>query len=250
MRTSIQDIIITIFGAVSSFLTALLLLWIEREWNHFLYSFMLWFVIPVGAIIFGFIAASGYYVGARLFNHRPHHIILLNMVAISVGTYFLIQYLDYIYFSFEGKPISDYLSFWQYWDFSLSNQEVQFRVGRRGIKAGDAVELGNWGYMYAVIQIIGFAVGGFCVYAYLAAQTYCDKCSLYLSKQGTIIRYADDPNKFGTFLYNVAEFTKENKLSEIISLHAVEGGTAEAGSEHHLSTSIELKYCKGCNKLY
>ena len=247
MKATIQDLVITIFGAISSLLTAVILFWIESHWNLSIYSFMLWFVIPVGAIGSGFVAAGGYYLGSILFNHKPKGTILLNMVAISIGTYFLIQYLDYLFLEIEGQRIADAISFWSYWDVSISHQSVQFSV--KGRSVGDAIDLGNMGYVYACLQVIGFAIGGFAVYGYLASQVYCDKCSRYFSKKGVAARYTGDSDALQNFLKKLAVLLEESKLSEIISLHANEGGSKVFDAkQHHLQTQIEIKKCKNCNK--
>jgi hypothetical protein len=251
MKTTVQDLLVTLFGAITSLLTAILLSWIERHWNFSIYSFMFWFVIPVGAIGAGFVAAGGYYLGAVFFNHRPQKIILLNMIAISLGTYFLIQYLDYIFLEIEGKQVSDVLSFWQYWDLTTAHTSVQFRVGRGHVAVGSPVELGSLGYVYALLQIIGFAIGGVFIYFYLAAKLFCGKCSRYFSNKGTTTRYTGDGEKFKEFFAKMAALLDEHKLSEAIALHATEGGEVKCKTkEHHLKTDVNIKYCKGCGQHY
>ena len=56
---TIQDLIVTGFGIVTSGLTALILALVESKFGLALYSFMWWFVIPVGALLSGFAAAKG-----------------------------------------------------------------------------------------------------------------------------------------------------------------------------------------------
>src|ERR1700730_6465648 len=84
-----QDLLVAGFGAATSFLTAIILAAIEIKFGFSVYGFMFWFVVPGGAICSGFAAASGYYAGARYFNHRPTKVLLLNMVVISITTFFL-----------------------------------------------------------------------------------------------------------------------------------------------------------------
>jgi hypothetical protein len=47
------------------------------------------------------------------------------------------------------------------------------------------------GYLVAVLQVLGFAVGGFGVYRYLQSIPYCPSCARYLSKQSTDERPID-----------------------------------------------------------
>lgn len=76
MKRLAQDLVVTAFGVVTSIATALLLFVVEQSFSVSLYTWTVWFVIPVGAMLAGFVAASGYYAGARLFGHRPTPLIL------------------------------------------------------------------------------------------------------------------------------------------------------------------------------
>ena len=96
MKKLVQDLIVTGFGLVSSLLTVVLLILVEEYFNIALYTWMLWLVVPVGAVLAGFAAASGYYLGSWLFNHRPDKLVLLNMVAVALGAYVLIEYIHYL----------------------------------------------------------------------------------------------------------------------------------------------------------
>lgn len=98
MTRTVQDLLVTAFGLATSVAIAVLLVLIEIRWELAIYTFTFWFIIPVGAIGAGLVAAGGYYLGARLFNHRPTSILLFNMLGISVGTFFLIHFLTYSFF--------------------------------------------------------------------------------------------------------------------------------------------------------
>jgi len=82
-------------------------------------QFMYWFVIPAGAICSGFAAASGYYAGARYFNHRPTKLLLLNMVVISIATFFLIHYINYYFLIIDGRQVRELVDFARYLDSSF-----------------------------------------------------------------------------------------------------------------------------------
>ncbi|MFI5342722.1 MAG: hypothetical protein ACHQUC_00705 [Chlamydiales bacterium] len=248
MKNVLKDVLITLFGAVTSLLTALILYWIESRWNISFYSLMVWFVIPAGAGISGFAAASGYYFGARLFNHKPRITILLNMIVVSFGTYLLIQYLDYSFLETEGKSIAHYLSFWEYLDISMTNSSVQIRAGRGGIKIGSAIELKSFGYVYVLLQVIGFALGSFVLYLYLSTRLYCKECLCYFSSKGNVRRYMDNNESLADFIRKAFNLLEQHNLTEIISLHA-EAGSLKCGLKRsHFKTDLYLKFCKGCRK--
>lgn len=234
---------VTLFGAATSLLVGLLSFWIEQTFGISIYSWMYWFVIPIGALLCGAAAASGYYGGAKFFNHKPNPVILLNMVAISLGTYFLIQYLDYYTMTLEGKRVSDMVSFGQYWQVITSHSAMQFRF--RATKIGEAVELGRMGYVYALLQIGGFAFGGLCVYFHLSSQIYCDRCSLYFHPKEKSTCTTNDPELLKSFLSEMAPLTAEGRLTDLIQLRAGKEWAKELG-DHFLMTEIVIQHCKKC----
>jgi hypothetical protein len=180
-----QDFTVSATGAATSFVTAAILVAIERStgFSYYTLSFLSLGAIPVGAVLSGFVGASGYYLGARLFNHRPTKILLLNMVVISVATFFLIHYFHYYYFlTIEGKPVRDFISFVDFLRIELSHN-------------------GAGGYLYAALQVIGFAAGGLAVFGYLNSLPYCEKCAKYLSAK-------DSQTRCSLLAYKMAETTK------------------------------------------
>ncbi len=66
-----KQFLIAGMGFATTLLTAVILSIVEIRFDLALYSYMFWFIVPVGAMISGFAAASGYYAGARLFHQKP-----------------------------------------------------------------------------------------------------------------------------------------------------------------------------------
>lgn len=230
------------FGAITSIATAIILFLIEGSFGFSLYTWTFWFVIPVGAILAGFLAAVGYYLGARLFSLRPTPLILLNMVAIYVGTFFLIHFLGYASLEINGEPVSDYVSFGTYLDILLRHQSVGFYF--RHVEVGATGELGGWGYAYAVLQIMGFAFGGVAVFGYLSSLPYCDRCSRYLSGRAKQERFAGDPDAFAQMVEQLATAIDAGRPQEAINQHAA--GEAKHRKELHLKSILKLRKCRGC----
>jgi hypothetical protein len=192
-KRTLQDFIVAGFGFVTSVLVALILALMESHWGFAFYSFTVWFVIPMGAILAGCGGASGYYFGGRLFHHRPTRLMLFNMISVAISTYFLINYLNYSWMQIDGQRVADVLPFSQYLDVILNHQSMEFRL--RTVKLGETGDMGGFGLIYAALQVQGFAVGGFWVYRELRSLPFCAACSKYLKKQSTTIRYADDPRE-------------------------------------------------------
>src|SRR6202453_4326983 len=181
------------FGAATSFITAAILAAMDIHWDFSFYSYMAFFIIPIGAIFSGFIAASGYYFGAWIANARPTKLILLNMVIVSITTFFLIYYLEYYFMVIDGKAVRDVIAFLDFLKIEVVHTTLQFRM--RATKIGSPIELGSLGYLFALLQIIGFGVGGFAVYGFLSSKPYCEACSKYLVARDSQIRYTNDPER-------------------------------------------------------
>src|SRR5688572_481945 len=82
-------------GLVTSVLTALAIVVVSRMTGLDLFTFSIWVVVPVGAILTGFAAASGYYFGSLYFHKRAGLPLLLQMVVIAGLTQLLIYYMQY-----------------------------------------------------------------------------------------------------------------------------------------------------------
>jgi len=243
--SSVGQDLLAAFGAATSFVTAIILAAIEIKFDLSIYSWMFWFVIPAGAICSGFAAASGYYAGARCFNHRPTKVLLLNMVVISITTFFLIHYINYYFLIVDGRPARELVDFARYLDIVLSHTAVQFRM--RAAKVGGPVELGSWGYVYAVLQIVGFAIGGIAVYGYLKALPYCERCAKYLVAKHTQTRYTADADQLSQITALVRQCALAGRLQDAIAAHAT-SGSESAGKDHKLRSQVEIKRCKDCDQ--
>jgi hypothetical protein len=245
-RKAGEDILVGFCGLATSVLTALILWGIEARFGFAFYTWTMWFVVPVGALLAGFAGSSGYYGGSCFFGHRPTRLLLLNIVIASVATFFLIHYLSYITLEFEGKQVSDYIPFSQYLDFAIRSTSMEFRF--KAAKLGSTGELGNFGYVVAVLQVIGFAVGGFAVYAHLISKPYCDKCSRYLSAKGKQIRYTGDAEGLQAAVASFLICVGNGDIPSAIQEHRNSAGFGSSTSpkDCHLRSVVEIRHCKKC----
>ncbi len=241
MKQTGRQMAVTAMGAATSILTAIILSWIEQKINLSIYSIMIWFIVPIGAIGAGFVAASGYYLGSVVLNYKPQKGILFSMIVFSAACYLLIQFFDYKSLNVDGTQVSSVISFAQYLDLSASSTAVQFR-------SGGSVALGSMGYVHALLQIIGFALGGFLVYVHLSTKLFCDTCSRYFSNKGKSSRFIGDEEKFESMHQAFTQLIEEDKAEEAIKLHAEQGGELKKTSADYLRTDLVLKHCKSCGQ--
>jgi len=238
----VQDLIVTAGGFIASTATAWVLYAMERWWDFSLYSLMVWFVLPAGALIAGMGAAGGYYAGARLADSRPTRMLLVNMVVVSASTFFAIHWLRYDAFV-ASRGFGDRLPFWHYLDEVLTHQSMTMRTN--GARMGDTGELGALGYGVAALQIAGFALGGFIVYAALAKLPFCERCARYLAKYGGQKRFADSAESFGTMANTLVGRWNQGDLQATLDLHR-RWGLPKMSKTCRVMSTFEHKQCPGC----
>ena len=244
-RKSGEDLLVGLCGFVTSLMTAIILWWVERRFGFAFYSWMFWFIVPVGALLSGFAGASGYYAGARIFNHRPTLLLLLNVLLASVCTFLTIHYLSYITLEIDGKAVSDYVPFGQYLDIAIRSISMEFRF--RTTEIGATGVLGGAGYVVAILQVLGFAVGGLAVYCYLVSVPYCQKCSRYFSRKGEQIRYTDDAEGLQSSTGQVFSDFGNGAVASAIEKHRT-FGNPKFQKGNYLRSMIEVRHCKCCGQ--
>jgi hypothetical protein len=236
-----KQLLVTVFGGITSLLTGVILGLIEFYTGAAIYSYMYWFIIPLGALVFGMVAASGYYVGAKLFNQKPAGGVLFNMIGASVGVFFIVRLIPYSMFEVDSVPIREMISFWQYIDIDIRTTSISHFMSNAS--TGELGFVG--GYIYAALQLLGFSVGGFLVFGNLSGNPYCDKCSCYLkitSQQG---QFTNDSNIFVKLISNYSKFIDEHKLEDAIYAHK-EHIDIESVEDYPLRTIIITRTCIGC----
>jgi hypothetical protein len=139
-------------------------------------SLMIWFVVPVGALGTGFVAASGFYFGARWTHQMPSRRMLINMVGVAACTWYAMQWTEWqtAKFADDGTHVADSVGFADYWLWQASH--ASYRVGHG---AGTTGELGTAGYWVEGGQAIAFVLGGLALYLILASARACAPCQRY-----------------------------------------------------------------------
>lgn len=238
-----KQLLIAAIGIAASALTAGVLGIIETYTGFALYSLMFWFILPVGAVIAGFGAASGYYIGARLFNQKPAGGIAMNMLLASISAYLLVHYIPYYLLEIDdGTRIKDIISFWRYLDIDIRSASISFRGG---LSTG---ELGStWGYLYAFLQLIGFSFGSLIVFSVLSNIPYCEKCSKYLTQTNTQKRYTSNAENLSEKIQTFATLLNERQYVKALEFYSTKMGSYQNGN-HVLRTQLTTHKCKTCNK--
>jgi hypothetical protein len=242
MKRTVQDLIVTALGMLTSGLTALVLALLDAKLGFAAYSFMLWFVLPVGALICGAVGASGYYFGARLFNHRPTRLFIFNVISVAVATYFLLYYLDYRLTVVEGQSISQAVPISTFLFWVLGHQSYTIAPATHF-----GISIGPLGYAVAVLQMLGFACGGFGVYLYLMTKPLCAHCGKYMKETAAILRIHPkvyDEDELIAAYHEVLGHLRQGNTSQASQVASSFGEAWKSGAMFRLV--LFLSKCSNC----
>jgi hypothetical protein len=242
-----SDLLITAAGIVTTALTVALLVLLELKLEFSLYSYYMLLIVPVGAIAAGFVASSGYYFAAVALGRKPGRLLLLNMLIISAATFFAIHYCQYSLAEVQGMPLRDMLSFEQYLDIII--RSTSFVVQNHGRNAADTGELGVWGYLPALLEVLGFAIGGLSMYFVLQGKPYCDRCSRYLGQREVQTRYATDGEELAVMTSRWSDFGTSGNLPAVLDEHRALAAD-KPKSKTFYKTEVETRRCSACGRTW
>ena len=242
MDRFLRGLLVALFGIATTVLTAAGLVYVELRYDTAIYSFVYGFVIPIGAFLSGLVAASGYYLGGRLFSYRPGRAMMAVLLAVSGANFFLIYWLEYFYAVVDGVPLHSYMTYPAYLSFMLTHTSLSSGPSDTG-----ATELGVWGYLYGALLVAGFALGGLLVWAIMRAAPYCEACGLFLKKKGSQTRYFVKREELAACNAAMRFEMEHGHFRQAVHLHAGSGARAVNDTTgYQLRASVSE--CKGCGK--
>jgi hypothetical protein len=237
-----RQLLVSIVGIATAILTGIILGLIEVYTGLALYSFTVWLIIPIGALIAGFGAATGFYFGTTYFQQKPVGGVFLNIAIASISAFFIVHYVPYFLMEINGVRVKDAISFWQYLDIDIRNTSVSL-VRAPSASTGSLGSL--WGYPYTLIQLLGFSFGGIGVFFWLSSIPFCNKCSRYLKTIYQKDKYISDGASLIESLQSIKSLISNNEFDRAISLHADNIGVNEKPG-HHLRAKLITRTCPGC----
>lgn len=239
MRKVVETTGVALAGLLTSIATAIAVAAFDHFTGLNLFTFSVWVVLPVGAGLCGFLAASGYYLAAKALHQRPTPILLVQMVAIAAVTMVLIYWLEYKAMQIDGVYVSTIVPFTDYLDVVLT--KTHMKMGRAA--QIDTGEVGSFGYWLALFDFVGFLTGAGFVYLALKNQPTCEPCNKYLK---TLVKKKDsfsDTDSLAAYYDN--EFVHPVDSPEFAAHVRVEhtAGKAERGA---LNMETRVLGCPSC----
>lgn len=166
--------LMVLLGGIATTFVTMFLLFMQRKMfpNFELMGQYANYIIPVGAIVVGICAGSGYGLASWLTGSKIGRGLLFQVVILQVIGYFAAQYVEYFMLQQQAGGMLAF-SFWEYFDF-ITRAFAWDNDGNPG------EPFGTWGYGMRVLEISGFSLSGLLAPALLFAVPYCEKCQVYM----------------------------------------------------------------------
>jgi hypothetical protein len=130
MNGIVRNIAVILFGAVTSVLTAAVLLFLEARNGQPLFGYALWQYVPVGAIGAGLVAAIGYLAGSLVLRVRPAQVVAIAIVLIAGFTVYMGQSTELNLFMAGSKNApKDVATFSHFLGNSVMHTQLSFGFG-------------------------------------------------------------------------------------------------------------------------
>ncbi len=242
MGLYVRALIVTLCGVATTALTAIGLVYLELNYDCAIYGFVYGFVLPFGAILSGMVAASGYFLGSRLLNYRPGRAMFVNILGVSAANFFFIYWLKYRLLQVEGEPVRNWFSFAAYLRVALTQTAITV-----GHMQDHPISLGLWGYLYAAVLILGFALGGYFIFNLTRSAPYCQACSRYMKKQGSQIRYFARFEQMAAGFADFQDAAADGQMAKAVNRHAA-SGLRQADASTGYALQIKFRDCPRCGQ--
>lgn len=226
-------------GVFTSLLVLIANMLVEHFTGHNVYSFSIWFILPVGSFALGLAAASGFYYGSVFLKQRAGSLLFMLISVTAAISVFLMYWLEYkLAIVGEGIRIADMMSFPLYMENLLTTAHL------KSMKSGaDSGEIGSFGYWHAAILAAGFWLGQLSIFMMIRNKPCCLHCKGYTKPLGKREKLFTGP--IGATAY----FEEQAKLPvdghEFATLLRAEGNSdrLEAGA---VKIEISLLCCPMC----
>ena len=221
------------------------------------------YVLPVGAVIVGVVASSGYGLASWLSGVKITRSLLLIVLALQLGAYFAAQYIEFKNLHLVHRIDRSPVGFFEYYD------AVARAFAWKQDNGSTGEPLGGWGYFFRGLEVVGFAAGGLIVPTLLRKAPYCTDCQRYMkTRQLTLIPASVPAKKVkksdldGKAAYDAQQqqaFAEGKQTVEAIQQLAVANSTGDfqkkieelqpgkkAAAKLPGRFTMHLIHCKGC----
>lgn len=227
MSSSVRALTVGVLAVALGLPIALVIAGFEIATDVGLFELSVAVVIPLGAIGCGVVAAAGFYAFLRSFHVRPSGVILAVPPVTAVTTLLASRWLV-----FRGSDVS--------------GDQTYVETLTSWATAG----LGGWGYGVVVLELIGFAMAGWFVAAFVLKLTWCERCHRFPKLLGREIRYFDEPTLFEASANRLVDILERGGPAEAYVYAVAEKPVVKRRSEADFRLTTEHFECKKCGTLH
>lgn len=166
-----SDVLVITAGLFTTAAALFFVHWLGGQVKEFEIMGLYWlFIIPAGAILVGIGAGSGYgFMSWRTGRKINGSLLVVILTLLALG-YILAQWIE---FDSLRLPI-DFLTY-----FDVTTRGMTLTIGHAQTSTGS---LGLLGYLFRLLELGGFSLGGLFIPILLRAKPYCGACSLYMRR--------------------------------------------------------------------
>jgi hypothetical protein len=182
------------------------------------------YILPIGALIVGVVASSGYGIAAWYSGLKISKKLLWLILALQACAYFAAQYIEFRGLNLVHRADNTPVSFFEYYDLTARSFAWKKETG-----GGHGEPLGVFGYFFRLLELLGFAASGLIVPAAMRSKPYCDGCQRYMHTKNLAWIPASIPLK-----------KIKKKDTEGLAAHEAEQGQAMEAGKNRLESMLAI----------
>ena len=165
---------VLIGGIATTVLTLGLTYWLSARFGFNAMGFYAWYVLPIGALVVGLLAGSGYGIVSRITGFRIQNRTLWVILGLQVLAYVAAQYAEYLAIRSGAGAFPSFLPY-----FDETTRLINFEDDRGVV----GQSLGALGYGVRLLEVLGFVGGAMMIPAGMRSAAYCDACGRYMASR-------------------------------------------------------------------
>ncbi len=196
------------------------------------------YVLPVGALLVGLLASSGYALAAWFSGRRISGGLLLTILGLQVLAYFAAQYVEFrAYEPIRPGPVVERMGFLEYFDLS-----TRAFAWKKTSGTGSGEPLGALGYLVRLGEILGFSLGTLLIPLLLGNVPYCELCERYKKTRKLAVLPAE--TAAAEEVTRLASAKDVAGFSQCVQRHQA---NAKANNKLPRRISVSLIHCQQCS---
>jgi hypothetical protein len=213
--------------------------------HYSIYSWMIFGVVPIGALCAGWGGSAGSFYVARWLHYYPRLLFVLGVMITAVSTLLITHYFIYSHFGTDPVRRTDLQGFEAYL-VRLSHHVTLESL--QGPDYGSKTELGELSIWYYGLQVAGFCFGGLMTFSYTRSRRFCRKCEKYYGRRQVAEFHENLNDVFASKFDQVRAMLRAGDYEAAQRFHPSKHSLAAAGFRKGFRSSLTTLECPGCTE--